>query len=238
MAVYLHTAVHRPRATTAAPTARSPSTTDSVNAVLYDLFHPGIPIIEKVLRTVIVYAFLIVGLRLAGKRELSQLNPFDLVVLLLLSNTVQNAIIGHDDSLAGGVIGATTLLVVNAVLIRTLFHYRKLDTVEGSPDVLVERGKPNEAALERALITHAELASAARRQGIDRLEDVDTCRLETGGALTFIARQPNAEERRQDELVALLERVADTQTRLADRLASMEARLGGGGDGVVAPPTR
>jgi uncharacterized membrane protein YcaP (DUF421 family) len=202
-----------------------------VHAVIYDLFHPGIPIIEKMLRTVIVYAFLIVGLRLAGKRELSQLNPFDLVVLLLLSNTVQNAIIGNDNSLAGGIVGATTLLVVNGVLIRTLFHYRKLDTVEGSPDILVERGKTNDGALERALITHAELAAAARRQGIERLEDVDVCRLETGGALTFIPRQPTAEERRQDELVTLLESVTELQQRLVTRLDAIEARLS-------APPAR
>jgi uncharacterized membrane protein YcaP (DUF421 family) len=211
---------------------------DTVHAVLYDLFHPGIPIIEKVLRTVIVYAFLIVGLRLAGKRELSQLNPFDLVVLLLLANTVQNAIIGNDDSLAGGIVGGATLLLVNGILIRTLFHYRKLDTVEGSPDVLVERGKPNDEALERALITHAELAAAARRQGIERLEDVDTCRLETGGALTFVARQPTAEERRQDELVTLLQSVNELQTRLEIRLDSIEARLGGGGGSPAPPPAR
>ncbi|HET7456416.1 MAG TPA: YetF domain-containing protein [Gemmatimonadaceae bacterium] len=196
-----------------------------MHAVIYDLFHPGIPIAEKVLRTLIVYAFLIVGLRLAGKRELSQLNPFDLVVLLLLANTVQNAIIGNDNSLAGGVVGATTLLVANWLLIRTLFHYKKLDTVEGSPDILVERGKPNDEALERALITHAELAAAARRQGIDRLEDVDTCRLETGGALTFVPRVPTAEERRQDELVTLLRGVSEAQERLVARLDAIETRL-------------
>ena len=73
-----------------------------MHTIWIDLIHPGVPAIEKVIRTIIVYAFLLIGLRLAGKRELTQLNPFDLVVLLLLSNTVQNAIIGEDNSLAGG----------------------------------------------------------------------------------------------------------------------------------------
>lgn len=213
-----------PRARAAGP----PFATPNVHALLSDLFHPGISIAEKVLRTLIVYAFLIVGLRLAGKRELSQLNPFDLVVLLLLSNTVQNAIIGNDNSLAGGIIGATTLLVANGLLIRTLFHYKKLDAVEGSPDLLVERGRTNDDALERALITHAELAAAARRQGIERLEDIDTCRLETGGALTFVARQPTADERRHDELMSKLREVSEAQSKLATRIDAIDARLAGG----------
>src|SRR6187401_3350952 len=87
----------------------------------------GAPVWEKILRAVVVYAFLIIGLRLAGKRELAQLNPFDLVVLLTLSNTVQNAIIGNDNSLLGGVIGATTLLVMNYLVVRFLFRHQRFD---------------------------------------------------------------------------------------------------------------
>ena len=97
---------------------------------------PGIPVAEKLIRSIVVYVFLLVGLRLAGKREMSQLNSFDLVVLLLLSNTVQNAIIGNDNSLVGGLIGAGALLILNGVLVRTLYHYGKLDKLEGRPDVL------------------------------------------------------------------------------------------------------
>src|SRR3954471_21408577 len=106
-----------------------------------DFLTPGIPIAEKLVRSVVVYVFLLVGLRLAGKREMSQLNSFDLVVLLLLSNTVQNAIIGNDNSLIGVIVGAATLLVLNAVLVRTLYHYGKLDRLEGKPDVLVRNGR-------------------------------------------------------------------------------------------------
>src|SRR5438067_4825299 len=94
-----------------------------------DLLTPGVPLIEKTLRTLAVYVFLLVGLRLAGKREMSQINSFDLVVLLLLSNTVQNAIIGNDNSLVGGLFGAAVLLAVNWTLVRTLYHFGKLDAV-------------------------------------------------------------------------------------------------------------
>src|SRR5213592_664600 len=109
--------------------------------LLHDMFALGVPVTEKVLRPVVVYACLIIGLRLAGKRELAQLNPFDLVVLLTISNTVQNAIIGEDNSITGGVIGAGTLLFVNYVVVWYLYGHEKLDRlVEGEPDVLIENG--------------------------------------------------------------------------------------------------
>src|SRR2546422_11519901 len=92
-------------------------------ALWRDLFHPDVSILEKIIRPILVYAFLIAGLRLAGKRELAQLNAFDLVVLLTLSNTVQNAIIGNDNSVSGGIIGATTLLVVNYIVVRFLYFH-------------------------------------------------------------------------------------------------------------------
>src|ERR1700683_2752787 len=95
--------------------------------LIHDMFFLGLPLTEKILRPVIVYVFLIVGLRLAGKRELAQLNPFDLVVLLTISNTVQNAIIGDDNSVTGGIIGAATLLLVNYLFVRFLYSHPKAD---------------------------------------------------------------------------------------------------------------
>src|SRR5436305_4208076 len=92
-----------------------------------DMFVLAVPVLEKILRPIIVYVFLIVGLRLAGKRELAQLNPFDLVVLLTISNTVQNAIIGDDNTVTGGLIGAATLLFVNWIVIRYLYSHERLD---------------------------------------------------------------------------------------------------------------
>src|SRR5437667_1239277 len=131
-----------------------------------DMFVLAVPLLEKILRPICVYVFLIVGLRLSGKRELVQLNPFDLVVLLTLSNTVQNAIIGEDNSVTGGVIGATSLLVINYVVVRFLFRRMRLDRfLEGSPTPLVEGGRLVRKNLERELITEAELQAAAHRQG-------------------------------------------------------------------------
>src|SRR5689334_23680698 len=104
-------------------------------AMWHHIIYPDISILEKLIRPGLVYIFLIVGLRLAGKRELAQLNPFDLVVLLTLSNTVQNAIIGNDNSFIGGVIGATTLLAVNYFVVRYLYNHEKLDhLIEGDCD--------------------------------------------------------------------------------------------------------
>src|SRR5215813_741782 len=120
----------------------------------HDMFALGIPVVEKILRPIIIYFFLIFGLRLAGKREMAQLNPFDLVVLLMLSNTVQNAIIGEDNSITGGVIGAMTLLIVNHALVRYLYGHQALERlVEGDPDVLIDNGVVQLKALERELIT-------------------------------------------------------------------------------------
>src|SRR2546423_5915454 len=108
-----------------------------MHAMWHNMFVLGLPVLEKILRPVIVYLFLIVGLRLSGKRELAQLNPFDLVVLLTLSNTVQNAIIGEDNSVTGGIVGAVSLLVVNYLVVRFLYDHQKLEhLVEGDPDVL------------------------------------------------------------------------------------------------------
>lgn len=192
-----------------------------------DLLHPGVPVVEKVIRTVVVYAFLLIGLRLAGKRELTQLNPFDLVVLLLLSNTVQNAIIGEDNSLAGGLLGAAVLLVLNGILVRALFRSGKLDTIEGRPDILIRNGHVIRKHLDRELITLAELESAARRQGLESLAHVKHCRLETGGALTFIPKHPTDDERRHHDLMLHLERIEAVQRSLKEQVDVLGRKIEG-----------
>src|SRR5947199_3530514 len=107
-----------------------------------NIIHLDVPFLEKIIRPILVYIFLIVGLRLAGKRELAQLNPFDLIVLLTLSNTVQNAIIGEDNSVSGGIIGASTLLAINYFVVRFLYGHERLDRlIEGDCDVLITDGK-------------------------------------------------------------------------------------------------
>jgi uncharacterized membrane protein YcaP (DUF421 family) len=183
-----------------------------------NMFVLGVPIAEKILRPIIVYIFLIVGLRLSGKRELAQLNPFDLIVLLTLSNTVQNAIIGNDNSVSGGIIGAASLLAVNYLVVRFLYDHRKIDQiVEGSPDVLIEAGKIHEHKLKRELITKEELAAAARKQGFDSLSEVQQCVLEPGGTLSFTARKPATEDIRHQELLKKFDALSEELARLRQR---------------------
>ena len=191
--------------------------------MIHDLFVAGIPLGEKLVRTLIVYVFLLVGLRLAGKREMGQLNPFDFVVLLLLSNTVQNAIIGNDNSLLGGLIGATALLIVNWFVVRFLYtHPAFARLVEGDPDLLIRNGKVMASRLKKELITHEELEAAARRQGIDGLHKVESCRLEVGGALTFVPKEPTDDEKRHGEIVKHLESLKESHADLLDRVSRIE----------------
>jgi uncharacterized membrane protein YcaP (DUF421 family) len=194
---------------------------------MHALFTPDIPFAEKIIRTAVVYAFLLIGLRLAGKRELSQLNPFDLVVLLLLSNTVQNAIIGNDNSLIGGIAGATALLVINAVVVRALFRLGKLDRLEGSPESLIHKGRLVRKHLDREMITVAELEAAARRQGIESLAHVNECRLETGGALSFIERHPTQDEQRHHEALGVLGQIEARQRAMLEQLTALERKIAG-----------
>ena len=180
-----------------------------------DMFVLGLPLLEKILRPIFVYAFLVVSLRLSGKRELVQLNPFDLVVLLTLSNTVQNAIIGDDNSVSGGLIGATSLLLINYLVVRFLYGHRKLEQiVEGKSDSLIENGKLRTARLKKELITRTQLEAAARKQGFDSLTEVDRCVLEPGGTLTFVGKKPASEDVRHQELLGKLEKLMEEVVRL------------------------
>jgi uncharacterized membrane protein YcaP (DUF421 family) len=174
-----------------------------------DMFVLALPVAEKILRPVVVYFFLVIGLRLAGKRELAQLNPFDLVVLLTLSNTVQNAIIGDDNSVTGGIIGAATLLLVNYMVVRFLFRHEKLDRlVEGESCVLIENGKILENKLAQEVLTLEELEESAHKQGLGGLDEVERAVLEPSGTITFVAKKPAPEETRHMELLARLDQLA------------------------------
>jgi uncharacterized membrane protein YcaP (DUF421 family) len=178
-------------------------------ALWRDLFHPDVSILEKIIRPVLVYFFLIISLRLAGKRELAQLNPFDLVVLLTLSNTVQNAIIGADNSVTGGIIGATTLLVVNYIVVRFLYTHETLDKmIEGDTEVLIENGQLRQNALKKELITITELEEAAHKQGFASLDLIDRATLEPGGSICFIGKQPAPEETRFQEVLQRLDAIS------------------------------
>jgi len=183
------------------------------------MFVLGVPVLEKILRAVIVYVFLIVGLRLAGKRELAQLNPFDLVVLLTLSNTVQNAIIGDDNSVTGGLIGCATLLLMNYLVARFLFAHERVDRfVEGEPDVLIDHGHIQENRLNKELLTKHELETAAHRQGFGDLQEVDRATIDPGGGILFTGKKPTTDEIQQSELFKRLDTIALQLTELRSRM--------------------
>src|SRR6266487_2123231 len=139
----------------------------------HDLLHLGLPWWDKVFRTLVVYLVLLALLRVAGKRQLAQLNSFDLVVFLLLSNVVQNAIIGNETSLPGGLLGAAILITVNYALVRLTFRHRWLNRMlQGADTPLYEHGRLQEAHLRHELMTRQELITALRRQGLE-LDDVE-----------------------------------------------------------------
>jgi uncharacterized membrane protein YcaP (DUF421 family) len=180
----------------------------------HDLIHIGIPLTEKIIRTVAVYAALAVLLRLAGKRDLAQLNSFDLVVMLLLSNVVQNAVIGNDNSLLGGLFGAVVLIVVNAFVVRASAANAKLARVfEGHETVLVDDGSYDDHALRHEGLRRADLEAALKRQGATDVSQVEQATLSTGGAVVVTLRPEAAPATKADvaAIVAALNRLEQKQ---------------------------
>lgn len=187
-----------------------------------DMFVLTLPVLEKVLRPVIVYFFLIIGFRLSGKRELAQLNPFDLVVLLTISNTVQNAIIGDDNSVTGGLIGGAALLLINYLVVRYLYGHQKLEEIlEGQADYLIQNGKINVPVMEQEVISEAELEAAARKQGYASLDEIESATLEPGGAISFIPKELEPDQARHQELLQRLEQLTGEVTGLRAELARL-----------------
>jgi uncharacterized membrane protein YcaP (DUF421 family) len=180
--------------------------------VLWDnLVHFGVPDtpvswLEKIIRPVVVYLLLVVALKSIGKRILAQLNPFDFVVLLTLSNTVQNAIIGNDTSLSGGILGAAALLGINAVLVRLSYRGPSENLLfESDTDVpLVLGGQPQEKELARLHINAGELLAKAHEHGFDSLSEVDSVMLYPNGTIYIKGKPMMAGRDRYDEVIRLL----------------------------------
>lgn len=188
--------------------------------MLNSMFHLPLPLMEKILRPIIVYLCLILFLRLFGKRELAQLNPFDLVVLLSLSNTVQNAIIGDDNSITGGVVGAFSLLAINWIVVRLLFRLPKInDALEGTETVLVRHGVVDQAAMRKETLTEVELLSVIHKQGMNDFNEVERCVLEPNGTFYIEAMKPSLDETHiaiLTEAISVLTReVAEMRRQLA-----------------------
>lgn len=197
-----------------------------------DMFHIQVPFLEKVLRTVLVYAGLAILLRLAGKRDLAQLNTFDLVVMLLLSNVVQNAIIGNDNSLTGGLVGAAVLLGVNSIWVRTVNRTPRLTAIcEGTPTVLVSDGKIV-ADVHRLGLRRSDVATAIRRQGASSIDEVERASLEPGGQIVVNLKSDAQDLTVADfrageaEQAALIGELRDEIRRLSERVDAGFAGFG------------
>ena len=150
----------------------------------------SVPWWEFVLRGVVVYLFLLVFLRLTGKRQTAQYAPFDLILLLILSNAVQNAMNAGDNSLLGGLILAATLIICHMLLSRLSFHFPRLGRlIDGKAQVLIERGQVNRPLMRSELITHNDLTAALRAGGCLALHEVERATLETDGHITIVLRR-------------------------------------------------
>ena len=176
--------------------------------MIQSMFHLQIPLLEKIVRPIIVYFFLILLLRIFGKRELAQLNPFDLVVLLSLSNVVQNALIGNDNSVTGGIVGAASLLTINWLVVRYLYSSPRVNrVVEGTERVLVVDGVVDEESLRKELLTKEELLSAIHKQGFESIGQIKRCVLDPNGSFFIEGRKPSESEEQHVDLVSRLEQI-------------------------------
>jgi uncharacterized membrane protein YcaP (DUF421 family) len=152
------------------------------------MWHIAVPWWEMIVRAVVVYGFLLVLLRLTGKRQVGQLAPFDLVLLLVLSNAVQNSMNAGDNSLVGGLLSAATLIALNYLVGVATYRSKKLETIiEGRPQVLIHNGKLFEDVMARALLTHHELNAALRQAGCTCIEEVHAAILENNGSISVVA---------------------------------------------------
>jgi uncharacterized membrane protein YcaP (DUF421 family) len=205
----------------------------SWTTIWHDLTHLDITVLEKVLRTVIVYGGLVILLRLAGKRVLSQLNTFDLVVVLLLSNVVQNAVIGPDNSVLGGLLGAGVLIGVNALWERVATASDgTARLIMGTATVLVKDGVPDRRAISRVGLRVPEVLAALRRQGADRIQDVQSAALEPGGAISMVL----TEDARSASYGELRVAVDELRQHLDERLAALEAVIAANLRAAPSPP--
>lgn len=190
------------------------------------IFDMQVSLADKTIRTVLVYVGIAALLRVAGKRELAQLNSFDLVVVLLLSNVVQNAIIGPDNSLTGGLLGAAILMAINGGVVRGVHqHPLLLRLFEGTPTVLVDRGRMLTRRIHRLGLREADVTVALRRQGADETSEVERAVLEPGGALVVSLAQEARDLTPADLREASAELAATLRAEVEASLRGLEQRL-------------
>lgn len=183
--------------------------------IWHNLVSMDISWVEKVLRTVGVYLGLAIVIRVFGKRLMSQMNSIDLVVVLLLSNVVQNAVIGPDNSLTGGLLGAVVLVGLNSAVDSLLHHVPALHKLMvGDASTVLEDGRPNVRSLRQLGITPQELAQALRHQGADDLDDVKLATIEPGGSIVVQLKR----ERRNTSYGDLRDAIVELRQHVDDRM--------------------
>ena len=177
-------------------------------SITSDLFTMGVPVVEKAIRTVAVYFGILLLLRLAGKRDLAQLNSFDFVVLLLLSNVVQNAVIGNDNSLAGGMLGAAILVLGNSIIVRVVRRSAiAVRLFEGQPTRLVHDGQLDHTAIRHLGLREEDVEQAVRHQGANDVDEVHEAILEPGGSIVVTLKDEEENATKSD--IRLLEAKLD-----------------------------
>ena len=194
---------------------------DLLHTLSHDMFSMQLPLAEKILRPVIVYLFLVVFLRIFGKRELAQLNPFDLVVLLSLSNTVQNAMIGDDNSLSGGLVGVFSLLAINWVMALVLYRAPKVTKLlAGKAATLIRDGVVDDTELKNQSLTHEDLVSVLNKNGFNDPRDVRTCVLEPNGTFFVEGKKPSVDDVERGEIMKVLEELTSEVQALRREVAA------------------
>jgi len=179
---------------------------DLLQTLSHDMFFLPVPLAEKILRPIVVYLCLVVFLRLFGKRELAQLNPFDLVVLLSLSNTVQNAMIGEDNSVSGGIVGAFSLLTINWALAWVLYRAPKATVLlAGKAETLIQDGEVDQEELKKQSLTHEDLISVLNKNGFNDPADVQACVLEPNGTFYVEGKKPSGDEVERAQMIQALD---------------------------------
>jgi uncharacterized membrane protein YcaP (DUF421 family) len=144
--------------------------------------------LEIVGRSVVVYLFIVIAIRIAGKKELAQLSVIDLVFILLISNAVQNAMVGPDNSLPGGLIAAASLFLVNIILKFITYRYKKANiAIEGEPVILIHNGKILQKNLDKEKIPLEEIEASVREHGVENIDDVNLAIMETDGNISIIS---------------------------------------------------
>ncbi|HEY0783261.1 MAG TPA: YetF domain-containing protein [Thermoanaerobaculia bacterium] len=158
------------------------------------MWNLAVPWWELIVRGAAVYVFMLILLRLTGKRQVGQLAPFDLVLLLVLSNAVQNSMNAGDNSLVGGLISATTLVLLNYLVGAATFRSKRLEEIiEGRPQVLIHNGKLYDEVMASAQLTHHELSAALRQAGCSCVEEVHSAVLENNGSISVLTRKTAAD---------------------------------------------